>query len=69
MIVTKESYRKMNKAYNTIFDEWQNIQDMEPDLYAKLNAALVLLDGVLDEVKKAAVDEAPSWKNSGLSLG
>lgn len=70
MTVTKESYRKMNKAYNTIFDEWQAIEDMEDDLYAKMNTALVLLDGVLDAIKKDATDATePAWKASGLSLG
>ena len=60
MKLTKESYRKMNAAYNTIFDEWQKIEEMDPDVFQQLNTSLVLLDGVLDALKAAATDESPA---------
>ncbi|MCH5291161.1 MAG: helix-turn-helix transcriptional regulator [Treponema sp.] len=58
MTLSKQTYLAMNKAYNTIFDEWQNVQDMPPLLHQQLNTALVLLDGVLDELKKNATDDS-----------
>ena len=45
----------MNRAYNTLFDEWQAVEDMPPALYKQMNMAMVLLDQVLDEFKKAMV--------------
>ena len=57
MFLTKDTYRKMNKAYNTLFDEWQNIEEMPPEVFQQMNMAMVMLDGVLDELKAASVDE------------
>ncbi len=50
----------MNAAYNTIFDEWQKIEEMDPDVFQQLNTSLVLLDRVLDALKAAATDESPA---------
>ena len=57
MKVTVDSYSKMNGAYNTLFDEWQKIEDMPTKLHQQMNTALLLLDGVLDECKANMVKE------------
>lgn len=64
MKLTKETYRKMNAAYNTIFDEWQKIEEMDPAVFNQLNTALVLLDGVLDALKAEATDSASEEKKA-----
>lgn len=67
MRLSKQTYRAMNKAYNTLFDEWQNIDEMSPELFKRMNMALVILDGVLDELKQNASDDVPAQNQPGTS--
>ncbi|MCH5295387.1 MAG: hypothetical protein J1F14_05750 [Treponema sp.] len=67
MRLSKQTYRTMNKAYNTLFDEWQNIDEMPPELFKRMNMALVILDGVLDELKQNASDDVPAQNQPGTS--
>ena len=60
MKVSKQTYRTMNKAYNMIFDSWQEIEEMPPQMFQQLNTSLVLLDGVLDFLKENATEDAPA---------
>ena len=47
-----DHYVGMNQAYNSFFDNWQEIQDMLPSQTNKeINMALSLLDSCLDSVK------------------
>lgn len=47
-----DCYVDMNKGYNLIFENWQEIQEMLPSKTNKqINMALSLLDSCLDSVK------------------
>ena len=47
-----DHYVGMNQAYNSFFDNWQEIQEMLPSQTNKeINMALSLLDSCLDSVK------------------
>ena len=59
MKVTKDSYRKMNKGYNAIFDGLQEIEDITPEISMAMNQALNILDACLDEVKKCIAEDTP----------
>ena len=54
MTVDRQTYLNMNKAYNELFDNWKQIEDIDPKLDKSINMAMVLLDQALDEIKKAA---------------
>lgn len=61
MKTSKETYRKMNKGYNAIFDGFQEIEDISPEISMAINSALNVLDSCLDEIKASVVeDEKPS---------
>lgn len=68
MKVTKQTYANMNKAYNTLFDEWQNnIEGMPAEVDKQLNMAMVLLDGVLDKLKVAMEETLAAEQNASDS--
>ncbi len=67
MKVTKDIYAKMNAAYNTLYDEWQNIEGMPAEVDKQLNMSLVLLDGVLDKLKEAMI-ETENAESSGAEV-
>lgn len=68
MKVTKQTYANMNKAYNTLFDEWQNnIEDMPAEVDKQLNMSLVLLDDVLDKLKVAMEETEAAQNESSTS--
>jgi hypothetical protein len=68
MKVTKQTYANMNKAYNTLFDEWQNnIEDMPAEVDKQLNMSLVLLDDVLDKLKVAMEENVAAQDESSTS--
>ena len=69
MKLSRDSYRKMNKGYNAIFDGLQEIEDITPEISMAMNQALNILDVCLDEVKKSIIDDEPPKPNtSGFSV-
>mgnify|MGYP006988902475 CR=1 FL=1 len=58
MTVDRETYVQMNQAYNTLFDNWQKISDIDRKTDQTMNMAMVLLDQALDAIKAAAPAKA-----------
>lgn len=60
MIVDRQTYLNMNRAYNDLFDNWKQIADIDPKLNKSINMAMVLLDQALDAIKEAAPPKQPT---------
>lgn len=65
MTVDRETYVAMNKAYNTLFDNWKKIEDIDRKTDQTMNMAMVLLDQALDAFKKAAPPKQPAGAATG----
>ncbi|MCR5725583.1 MAG: hypothetical protein K6G80_10910 [Treponema sp.] len=69
MTLDRETYVAMNKAYNTLFDNWKKIEDIDRKTDQTMNMAMVLLDQALDAFKKATPPKAAPGGSSGAGAG